>query len=291
MKRILFFIYTILLALSISAQDSTVATITLSGQRVDFDRAERFRITWKADSVWRVDEYYVNQTLASQVSYADEDLSEITGPIVTFYQNGQKSAEGTIHNNRYIGEYKEWHDNGALSAEGTFSSSSDAEISNLQKEDPTRLLPVPDPLSQGIKTGEWKYYHSNRELSAVITYDHGSIVEAAYFEADGTPSPDGKITDRPADYEGGIKALYETVSRNLRTPPNRKKKKNIGLVKVQFTVGRDGRVTDVSIYKSVNKGLDGISIIAVKNMDDWIPALEHNRIVSQKFLIPLRFGN
>jgi hypothetical protein len=137
------------------------------------------------------------------------------------------------------------------------------------------------------ENGEWKYYHANGQLSAIITYLEGNKVNAIYFEEDGTPAGEDKITDKAAYYQKGIEALYREIYSHIIRPVGRKK--NItGFDSIQMRVNRSGQVVDEFVHTSAGQKLDRISLTAAKYVRDWVPALEHNRLVSQYLFF--RFG-
>lgn len=73
----------------------------------------------------------------------DEEGNVVSG---AFFNNGIKVAEGiTLEDGVRDGDWKEFYDNGALKAEGSYS--------------------------KGLKTGTWKFYHPNGKLEQSGKYD------------------------------------------------------------------------------------------------------------------------
>lgn len=284
-KPLLLFACLVSFSLSNLAQNKTTTTISLSGQRVEFDSAARYRLTWKEDSIWRVDDYYLTEILASKMSYTDSALTEATGELVAYYTNGKRMKQGTFEKSLLVGAYQEWHDNGQLSAEGTYVLYPDSLASDTVSIENEQNA---DAAMKSVENGEWKYYHANGQLSAAISYLNGKALEASYFEEDGSPAASDKITDRAAYYEKGIEELYREIYSHIQRPVGRKK--NItGFVKIQIRINRSGQVVDEFVHTSAGQKLDRVSMTAVKHIRDWVPALEHNRLISQFFILPFQF--
>ncbi|TSA26870.1 MAG: TonB family protein [Bacteroidetes bacterium] len=64
----------------------------------------------------------------------------------------------------------------------------------------------------------------------------------------------------------------------------------MGKVVVQFTVEKDGALSDVSITESVHPLLDNEALEVLKYMPRWIPAkVEGRPVKAVKYSLPMKF--
>ena len=64
-----------------------------------------------------------------------------------------------------------------------------------------------------------------------------------------------------------------------------------GLVKVGFTVEKDGSISNIQIVKSVSQELDDEAIRVVKIMPQWTPAEYNGAKVRLRFVLPIEFSS
>lgn len=58
---------------------------------------------------------------------------------------------------------------------------------------------------------------------------------------------------------------------------------------VEFIIGKDGSVSNVSLSRRLDPELDSIAERAVKLMNNWIPARLGDKNVRSKFRLPIFF--
>jgi protein TonB len=97
-----------------------------------------------------------------------------------------------------------------------------------------------------------------------------------------------KIPYRAPQYPGGFEALNEFFKNNLTTPeelePGDKR-----LVKVKFTVGIDGKLSDITILESPDKRYDKEVTRVLRKMKNWEPAIQNDMHVTASFILPVTF--
>jgi periplasmic protein TonB len=95
--------------------------------------------------------------------------------------------------------------------------------------------------------------------------------------------------ERHAEFKGGMNKLRKFIEKNLKYPHH-----NIcvtGRVYIQFTVEKDGKVTNPIILRSLTKAYDDEAIRLVRLMPKWIPAKDYDgkKFIKSKFTIPINF--
>lgn len=90
-------------------------------------------------------------------------------------------------------------------------------------------------------------------------------------------------------FPGGDKALLDFVDRNMCYPKSAKENGIEGRVIVSFYVETDGRLTNLSIAKSVDSRLDKEALRIIKKMPKWEPGQFGGKIVRMKYSLPIEF--
>jgi periplasmic protein TonB len=88
--------------------------------------------------------------------------------------------------------------------------------------------------------------------------------------------------------EGGYEKFYETIAKNLKYPRQAIRAQVEGKVFVQFTIRKDGSVTDLSVLKGIGYGCDE-EALRVLNMVKWSPGKQRGKPVHVKMVQPLVF--
>lgn len=92
-----------------------------------------------------------------------------------------------------------------------------------------------------------------------------------------------------ASFPGGQDAMFKYIIDNTSYPVEAKKAKIQGTVYVNFTIGGDGRISNVKIKKGLGYGLDDECIKMVQRMPNWIPAKNNGKNVASSLTVPVKF--
>lgn len=96
------------------------------------------------------------------------------------------------------------------------------------------------------------------------------------------------VEDMPT-FAGGDAALHKFIAEHIRYPQNGINYNLQGTVWIQFTVGKNGKVTDPKIIKSIKGGFDEEAIRVVKMMPAWNPGKQNGREVPVYIKLPIKF--
>jgi len=97
------------------------------------------------------------------------------------------------------------------------------------------------------------------------------------------------VVEQQAEFPGGMEALYKFLNKNIRYPSSARRMGVDGKVYVQFVVDKEGRISDVSIIKSLSADCDKEAMRLVQLMPPWKPGRQNGRSVKSKFVLPLTF--
>lgn len=124
-------------------------------------------------------------------------------------------------------------------------------------------------------------------LVILLTFgSHDSTLKT--FSIDGKDSVYIKPDIMPF-YAGGEKELQKFVISNVKYPEECRKNKIEGLVIIDFTVTKNGKIENITVSKSVNPDLDNEALRVINLMTDWIPGRLNNKPVDVKMSFPFRF--
>lgn len=97
------------------------------------------------------------------------------------------------------------------------------------------------------------------------------------------------VENMPEFPNGGMGELMKYLSANIRYPEAAHKAGIQGRVTVQFVVGKDGSIGNVSILRGVNADLDAEAIRVISSMPKWKPGTQKGEPVKVKYTVPVMF--
>jgi protein TonB len=105
------------------------------------------------------------------------------------------------------------------------------------------------------------------------------------------PEPVFQFASQMPEMPGGEAAFYAYLQKNIKYPQFEKEANKVGTVFVQFTVEKDGSITDVKAVKEV-AGAPGFTKEAVRvisQMPHWNPGQMNGRTVRVSMTQPVKF--
>jgi TonB family protein len=104
-----------------------------------------------------------------------------------------------------------------------------------------------------------------------------------------TQSSSSSNGDKSPEFPGGMPALQQFISSNLKLPEAARRAHVEGIVLTGFTVAKDGAIKDVVIVKGIGFGCDGEAIKLILKMPKWAPATQNGEPVDAKYNLPISF--
>jgi TonB family protein len=89
------------------------------------------------------------------------------------------------------------------------------------------------------------------------------------------PKSDG--TTIAPEYPGGDAAMQTFIRENTEYPEPARLANIKGFVQLSFKIGAEGKISNITVTKSLDSGCDQAAVKMVKAMPVWIPA-KHNQI-------------
>lgn len=91
------------------------------------------------------------------------------------------------------------------------------------------------------------------------------------------------------EFPGGMKAMMQFIFSNVKYPAISQENGTQGRVITQFTVGKDGSITDAKVLRSVDPYLDKEALRVISAMPKWKPGKQGGKVVATRFTMPIDF--
>jgi TonB family protein len=128
-------------------------------------------------------------------------------------------------------------------------------------------------------------------LSEIVVIGYGTQAKKDVTGAISTVENDSQVTYSyiPPMPAGGISSFKSYVKENLRYPVSGLERGIKGTVRLKFTVGRNGQISNMEILKSPGDDFDREAIRLVHEGPKWEPARENDTIVEREVKLKIRF--
>ena len=110
-------------------------------------------------------------------------------------------------------------------------------------------------------------------------YDEEGVETVEFFRVEVKPTFQG----------GDPNAFSKWVAQHLQYPEIAKENGIKGRVILQFTIGVDGKLTDIKVVRGVDKALDDEAVRVVKSSPRWTPGMMEGRAVNVTYTFPVIF--
>jgi TonB family protein len=98
------------------------------------------------------------------------------------------------------------------------------------------------------------------------------------------------VVENMPEYPGGVQAMMQFLSDNIKYPKDAQEKAIEGRVICQFIVEKDGSIVEVTIASSSgNASLDKEAIRVIQSMPKWKPGKQRGKPVRVKYTVPVNF--
>ncbi len=115
------------------------------------------------------------------------------------------------------------------------------------------------------------------DLKQVVT--QAPVVEEKVFD----------MVEQMPTFPGGPAELMKYISTHMKYPVAAQENGVQGRVICQFVVGRDGKVRDVTVLKTLDPYCDKEAVRVILSMPNWIPGKQNGQAVAVKYTVPIVF--
>lgn len=184
------------------------------------------------------------------------------------------------------GFFRMYSTKGNLESEGNYIEGKKSGLWTYYREDGN--LHYEENYTEGKLNGKLKSYYQNKALKREENYNNGEFVNGKCFTLTGNDTTHFPFKVMP-EFDGGEKAMFKYLSREVRYPEKATNQGIQGVVRVIFIVDKSGQLKDLKIYKGVDPSLNYEAIRVIEKMSGWKPGKIDGEIAETKFIIPIKF--
>ncbi len=94
----------------------------------------------------------------------------------------------------------------------------------------------------------------------------------------------------PATFPGGSDAATKYLAEHIKYPARSMQNGIEGVVTLSFTVGTDGKISNITVERPLDPDLEAEAVRVVRGMPLWVPATDDaGQPVSQTVRLPVKF--
>ena len=97
------------------------------------------------------------------------------------------------------------------------------------------------------------------------------------------------VVEQMPTFPGGMGALMDFLSKNVKYPEEARKNGIQGTVVVTFVVEKDGSISEPKIARSIDFLIDLEAARVISKMPKWNPGKQMGEIVRVKYALPVTF--
>ena len=101
--------------------------------------------------------------------------------------------------------------------------------------------------------------------------------------------PFSEIDVKPTFNGGDANEFAKWIGTQVNYPEECKEENIEGRVVLSFTIGTDGKVSDIKVLRGVHEKLDAEAVRVISMSPDWTPGLHDGKTVPVSFTIPIAF--
>jgi len=202
------------------------------------------------------------------------------------------------------GTYREWLDDGTIYINGKYENDVRTGLWLLQGEtgyfnagnkegvwekyDRANVLRSTEQYTEGQLNG-WSYSYSTTGMKIDSTlYQKGKIIS---LRTESNPEkPFVKVIEVIPEYKKGQRAFYTYINSKMKYPKDAKKHGVKGVAIVEFTIERDGKVSNVKVIRGLCASIRDVCYQIFENMPDWNPGTQNGIPVRVHYSLPITFN-
>lgn len=258
---------------------------------------------WQQPPLWGAELYtYPDHTRMYTCFYADSTRRILQGLYTSYHASGSMSEQGMYENGKRHGRFDGWHENGkqrsifyynmgvAVDTNRRWNDAGELVYESVLNAEGTGYVKGMDrgagfnesgPMLKGARHGEWTIYQEGRLLMK-MQYIKDSIAVSECYDSLGNVANGLCIYEKEATFPGGFNGWRNYLQQNLRYPDEAKRNEIQGVVKINFTVDKDGMLSDYVIASSPHESLSKEVMRLLQKGPKWVPAIQYNRPVKMR---------
>lgn len=313
MNKLRFLCLFILVSSTAFAQRQNLYFLKNTGERVKMvDSADYLRIVKEPEessNLYVVNEYYRDGTIKTLGYSSKIDPPVYEGQYVSYYKNGKKSMVAQYKKGKLIDTSFHYYPNGKLYTVVGNSTTSDGKLLKYIKSviDSTgndlvvdgegecvfydskfKAIAERGRIKNGKYDGEWVGGSSANEPSYKEMYKDGELLSGESYDKEGNTYQYTKVSILP-QFKGGVNNFYNYLKRTIRYPADAQRNRIQGVVKLKFTITKDGSVQNIKVMNEIHPSLETEALRVIKNSPKWEPGIRRGKVVDAVYNVPVSF--
>eukprot|EP01035_Chromulina_nebulosa_P038302 gene38302-51727_t len=281
--------------------DTTTILYDYSWKVIENGYPAFFGRVWKEGNKWhKRDHYYPSGVMQMDGVYADKKLTVKDGLFTWYHDNGMMSDSCLYIGWQHEGTQITWDRDGNQTSIQHWSKNLPVDTAIwFNKEGGVTAVQITDSSGNGFyqqyladgktvqqkgalynakRTGKWFFRDNKGILGVEANYVLDSVISIKCFNEKGEPetSKNDCIVEKPAAFPGGPDGWRRYLERNLYYPDDAQKAGTQGIVRIQFTIDKDGSVSDVKILEAPSESLGRQGERLISKGPKWQPAIQYN---------------
>lgn len=262
--------------------------------------------------------FLANGKLAMQ---GNRSAGKVEGRAIIYYENGKKKEACRFKEDHKLGDLSRWYSTGQKMGDfyRMYSERTDYEDFEHRKYDhDEKIISLFDTLGNalvsegngkafemdflgnivgegevnaGLKDGDWSGTLSSEEYELMTyseQYSSGKLLGGISIDLNGNRFSYTEL-EIQSEYPGGLKPYFEFLGRNMKYPKQARRKGIQGRVYIQFTIEKDGALSDFEVIKGIGGGCDEEALRVLKMSKEWIPAKFRGQVIRSKLIQNILF--
>jgi len=234
--------------------------------------------------------YPETRQLTHLATFKSKKLKELHGPYIEYWDDGTLVTQGMFSNHQKVGVWIEnekqsgYYENDLREGEWTIYGND------------SLVLEVKS-YSRGVQHGESIRFDSLGRSAYKEVYQNGLLISSTKdtinIVEETMPRFPGCENMGLSDADLQICAqrkMLEYVYGNLKYPKKARKLNVQGRALIQFTILKDGSVTNLKALHGVSKDIKEEVFSLIKKMPNWHPGLQNGMPVNVQFTMPIKFN-
>lgn len=129
---------------------------------------------------------------------------------------------------------------------------------------------------------------------STVTYDQGTDDASVPVATEKTLTEEVQepfvIVEQMPEFPGGQGELLKYLAKNIVYPVSAQENGIQGTVYLRFVIDKNGKVSKVTVLRSLHKACDAEAVRVVESMPSWKPGRQGGREVPVSYTLPVRFA-
>jgi Periplasmic protein TonB, links inner and outer membranes len=260
-------------------------------------------------------EYFPNEQVKKVGVILDgRNTRSFQGPVVEYYEDGQKRSEEFFDEGKRVGEGRYYYQNGRLKKLMRYGKGSSVPAMGPTDAAADTLVNYFDSLGNvlvtagngfvretddedyeeghyrnGLRDGEWTGSFMKGKYTFSERYENGVVVSGVSRDTAGHSYP-YENRGTPPEYPGGIRGLMQFVAGNYRYPPAALAAGVNGMLIFGFVVERDGSIAEIKVTQDLGYGTGAAGVQVLKRARKWKPGYQRGVPVRVSYMLPVRLN-